>query len=59
MQLQITKAGFQALLSAPWYLNYITYGSDWAEMYEVDPHDFFGTEENKALIVGGEVDSIF
>lgn len=50
----ITTAGQPALLSAPYYLNYIKYGSDWVEMYEEDPHDFPGTEEDKQLVLGGE-----
>lgn len=39
---QITKAGFRALLSAPWYLNRITYGPDWKDMYKVEPLAFQG-----------------
>ena len=38
----ITKAGFRALLSAPWYLNHITYGPDWSEIYMVEPLEFKG-----------------
>lgn len=38
----ITKAGFRALLSAPWYLNRITYGPDWKDFYKVEPLDFKG-----------------
>nr|XP_026243573.1 beta-hexosaminidase subunit alpha [Urocitellus parryii] len=50
----ITKAGFRALLSAPWYLNRITYGPDWKDFYKVEPLDFKGTPEQKALVIGGE-----
>lgn len=39
---QITKAGFRALLSAPWYLNRVTYGPDWKDMYKVEPLAFPG-----------------
>ncbi|MBZ3883423.1 Beta-hexosaminidase subunit alpha [Sciurus carolinensis] len=50
----ITKAGFRALLSAPWYLNRITYGPDWKDFYKVEPLGFKGTPEQKALVIGGE-----
>lgn len=38
----ITKAGFRALLSAPWYLNRIAYGPDWKNFYTVEPLAFAG-----------------
>lgn len=38
----ITSAGFRALLSAPWYLNRISYGQDWKRYYLVDPLAFEG-----------------
>lgn len=38
----ITEAGFRALLSAPWYLNRITYGPDWQDAYLVEPLAFEG-----------------
>uniref|UniRef100_A0A8D0YNE3 Beta-hexosaminidase n=1 Tax=Sus scrofa TaxID=9823 RepID=A0A8D0YNE3_PIG len=50
----VTLAGFRALLSAPWYLNHITYGPDWKEVYMVEPLAFEGTPEQKALVIGGE-----
>ena len=53
--LKVTRAGFRVILAAPWYLNYINYGSDWAKYYKVDPTAFSGTEEEKALVIGGEV----
>nr|XP_025739456.1 beta-hexosaminidase subunit alpha isoform X2 [Callorhinus ursinus] len=50
----ITGAGFRVLLSAPWYLNHITYGPDWREIYMVEPLEFKGSPQQKALVIGGE-----
>eukprot|EP00005_Dracoamoeba_jomungandri_P003078 CAMPEP_0174260610 /NCGR_PEP_ID=MMETSP0439-20130205/10062_1 /TAXON_ID=0 /ORGANISM="Stereomyxa ramosa, Strain Chinc5" /LENGTH=447 /DNA_ID=CAMNT_0015344889 /DNA_START=219 /DNA_END=1562 /DNA_ORIENTATION=- len=51
---KITAAGYRALLSAPWYLNYISYGKDWPKYYQADPQNFTGTPAQKELVVGGE-----
>jgi len=48
------KHGYQIVLSAPWYLNYISYGQDWRKYYEVDPNDFIATADEKQLVIGGE-----
>ncbi|XP_046509685.1 beta-hexosaminidase subunit alpha-like [Equus quagga] len=50
----VTNASFRALLSAPWYLNHITYGPNWEKVYMVEPLAFDGTPEQKALVIGGE-----
>lgn len=52
---KMTQAGHRVLLSAPWYINHISYGQDWRISYAVQPQNFSGTEEQKKLVIGGEV----
>ncbi|XP_040842104.1 beta-hexosaminidase subunit beta [Ochotona curzoniae] len=51
---QITNSGLPVILSAPWYLDLISYGQDWENYYQVDPLDFTGTKKQKDLVIGGE-----
>ncbi|OBS76984.1 hypothetical protein A6R68_16558 [Neotoma lepida] len=39
---EVTSSGFPAILSAPWYLDIISYGQDWRGYYMVDPLKFDG-----------------
>jgi hexosaminidase len=38
----IAKKKYKMVLSACWYLNYISYGQDWKKYYNCDPHNFSG-----------------
>ena len=51
-------SGHQAILSAPWYLNYIKYGSDWVKFYKVDPSSFGGNATQQEYLLGGEVGTL-
>eukprot|EP00884_Botryococcus_braunii_P008075 jgi/Botrbrau1/17269/Bobra.0015s0027.1 len=52
---RITKQGYRALLSAPWYLNLGTLAKeDWPDYYAVDPHNFTSSQDAKELVIGGE-----
>nr|XP_056704010.1 beta-hexosaminidase subunit beta [Euleptes europaea] len=51
---KVTKEGLPAILAAPWYLDYISYGEDWMKYYKVEPLNFFGCESQKKLVLGGE-----
>jgi len=50
-----TKEGYRVLLSGPWYLNYISYGSDWTKYYKIDPSSFGGDDHQQSLVLGGEL----
>ncbi|XP_037046108.1 beta-hexosaminidase subunit alpha-like isoform X1 [Bradysia coprophila] len=56
-QLQnVLNKGYKAILSSPWYLNYINYGESWRGYYTADP--ILGlpdiTPEQQKNILGGE-----
>jgi len=51
---RVAAAGFHSVLSAPFYLNYISYGEDWPKYYSVEPSNFTGgAAADKAHLVGG------
>ena len=41
---QVTRRGLRTILSSPWYLNYISYGSDWTKYYLAEPLDWPGSQ---------------
>lgn len=59
----LTRDGYQVILSSCWYLNLIQYGADWSQgndsklgegpYYDCNPREFDGTEAQKQLILGG------
>ena len=53
---KVTQAGFHSVLSAPFYLNYISYGLDWTKYYAVEPTAFTCPDPTKPCdksLVGG------
>ncbi|CAJ1056630.1 beta-hexosaminidase subunit alpha isoform X1 [Xyrichtys novacula] len=53
--LRVTKAGLKVILASPWYLDQPGPTHNWARYYTVFPLAFKGTEEQKKLVIGGEV----
>ncbi|CAK8694422.1 unnamed protein product [Clavelina lepadiformis] len=51
---KVTKLGYHAIITAPWYLNRIQYREDWYNFYQYEPTNFNGTKEQKNLLIGGE-----
>ena len=45
----ITSQGYHVILSAPWYLNKISYGEDWLVYFTTDPHNFTGATCEETL----------
>uniref|UniRef100_A0A8C2FI46 Beta-hexosaminidase subunit alpha n=1 Tax=Cyprinus carpio TaxID=7962 RepID=A0A8C2FI46_CYPCA len=52
---RVTKAGLKVILAAPFYLDLPIPTHSWARYYNVRPLAFRGTDEQKKLVIGGEV----
>ncbi|XP_036005244.1 beta-hexosaminidase subunit alpha isoform X2 [Fundulus heteroclitus] len=52
---RVVKAGLRVILASPWYLDQPGPTHNWARYYNVWPLAFKGTEEQKRLVIGGEV----
>lgn len=50
----IAEYGNDLLLSACWYLNYISYGQDWEKYYQCEPHSFSDNPIKQSRVIGGE-----
>lgn len=50
----MSEYGNPLLLSACWYLNYISYGQDWEKYYNCDPHSFSDNPIKQSRVIGGE-----
>lgn len=52
----ITADGYPVILSAPWYINFVSYGyQEWYKYYLIEPMaNFNGTAEQAKLLRGGE-----
>lgn len=51
---KVTAAGYTTLLSAPWYLDYISTGQDWQNYYKVEPLGFNGQFSLKRLLISNQ-----
>ncbi|XP_036399870.1 beta-hexosaminidase subunit alpha-like [Megalops cyprinoides] len=52
---KVTRAGIRAILASPWYLDQPGPTHDWSRYYNVRPLAFTGSEQQKQLVIGGEV----
>jgi len=52
--IKVTASGHRAIVSTGYYLDIISYGSDWVNYYKEEATDFGGTAEQQSLVIGGE-----
>lgn len=50
----MAEYGNPLILSACWYLNYISYGPDWEKYYQCEPHSFTDNPIKRSRVIGGE-----
>lgn len=50
----MSEYGNPLILSACWYLNYISYGQDWEKYYTCEPHSFTDNPIKRSRVIGGE-----
>lgn len=45
---RVTQDGYAAILSSPWYINFVSYGyQEWYRFYQVEPFaNFTGNKKN-------------
>uniref|UniRef100_A0A915IJ71 beta-N-acetylhexosaminidase n=1 Tax=Romanomermis culicivorax TaxID=13658 RepID=A0A915IJ71_ROMCU len=50
---RVTVKKLKAVLSSCWYLNYISYGTDWYKYYQCDPQKFTNSNDAQKELVSG------
>ncbi|OTF79319.1 hypothetical protein BLA29_000524 [Euroglyphus maynei] len=53
---RLLRFNHTVILSSCYFLNLIQYGQDWKQIYDCDPHDFdgFDQQQKQQFVIGGE-----